>query len=428
MSKGTSLMPTTTATESVLAPPANLVAPRGRAVDVHHVPLPVDANKLPRPKRGEGGGHYQRILLNVRTGELRTHFVDWRVHVPVPSRGEDCTLWDAQHPGRLPNIEPYDATKPVPEVLVWYVDTWTGTDWPADDPTLTRRWVYMTRPEADEFAASLAPLAQHLLDHLFQVPGTGDLEWSAQSVAAVRALNAACGREHQGPGSVELSTAGMVDFGDAVVVSPDLLDGAWAELDDEALEDVADGLCRWAGYHNEDLKARFGRPYRDGSGSGLQVYGARSWVRAYRAREAGNRPVVDGVAWFARPERTLVGRVSADHSDDELGVLGRREQEVAAQQGVKLLGPERVMRSYRDELRRRIVTEDLPRAAAEVERLKRAKAARSGLLGQVMGWGDSRFYSGDNAKLGELAGMTRQGVGQLRNALTGESADDEAGA
>lgn len=387
------------------------------AVKVTHRPLPDDVELPPRPKRADGAGPYQRVLLDVRTGALSFFCADWRVHVPIPQAGDDRTLWDAQHPGSGPNIMVYNATKPVPTLLSFTIDTWATEDYPADDAP-TPAWVYMTRAQGEAFVASLAPLAQQLVDSLFRVAGTDDLEWSTESAAAVRAIYAACDRYHQGPRGVEVVKAATVNFGDAVAAVPELAQGAWAEMDDAGLDRAADAWTRGATNAYPQLKETFGEPYRDGGGIGLDVYGARSWLYAYRAHEADHRPVLGAAAWFAQKEHTLTGRVTANHDDDALTAFAKRERTAAANAGIKLVAIDRVVRAYRDELRARIVADELPRAAKAVEKLKDAKATRAGLLAQIIGWGDPRYHSDKDAELGRLAGVTRQWVNQLRATVT----------
>jgi hypothetical protein len=409
-------MPTTTAAPTV---------PRNTdAVQVVHVAIPDGVVLPPLPCREDRAGHYQKVLLNVRTGELSFFCTDWRVYVPFPEEGEDRTLWESQHPGASPQTSVGMATtRPVPNLLSFTIDTWTPIDGPAVVPPPTPAWVYMTREQGEAFVASLVPLAQQLVDNLFRVPGTDDLEWSAESAATVQAIYDACSRDQQGPREGDVSLEGMVNFAGAAEAVPELVKGEWAEMDDAALDSEADSLNRVAGRWHPQLKERFGRPYRDGSGTHLDVYGARSWLYAYRAHVA-EHPVLNAAAWFAQPDHTLTRRVTADHDNGALAEFADREREAAAREGVKLVGVERVIRAYRDDLRERILEDDLPRACEQVERLKRAKATRSGLLGQIIGWGDPRYHSNNDAELGRRAGLTRQAVNRLRKVLTDE---DDAG-
>ena len=385
-------------------------------------PTPTTAQLPPPPIQGDYAGNYQRALLNIRTGDLTFFCADWRIKLPIPRPGEDRTLWDEQHPGSIPDYSPGVATKPVPDLLVFHIDTWTNPDRDLTDLP-TPAWVYMTREQGDTFVASLAPLAQHLINNLFQVPGTNDLEWSAESVAAAKAIRTACGRNQQGPTNITMDTAGLVNFGDATTEAPEMIHAEWAELDNHALDDHAETLNRFAGLWHPQLKEKFGAPYRDGSGVGLNVYGARSWIYTYRAHEADNRPVVDATTWFTDPTHTL-GWVSANHDTEALATFVQQERTRAAQQGVKLVGVERIAHVYRDELRARIVEEDLNRAREAVERLQQAKATRAGLLAQIIGWQDCRYHSDNDAELGRRAGLTRQAVNQLRKAVTGEDPGD----
>jgi hypothetical protein len=248
--------------------------------------------------------------------------------------------------------------------------------------------------------------------------------WSAEAVAAARTINAACDRNHQGPPTVAAVPSGTVNFGDAVAALPEMVRAEWAEMGDAALDEIADSLNRIAYRWYPKLAERFGVPYRDGSGIGLEVFGVRSWLYAYRAHEAGRRPVVDAATWFAQPDHSLTRRVTADHDDDALAEFAASERTAAARARIKLVGIARVVRAYRDELRARILEEDLPRAREAVERLQRAKAGRAGLLGQIIGWGDKRYHSDNDAELGRRAGLTRQVVNQLRIKLADDGDAD----
>ncbi|QRP48630.1 hypothetical protein [Amycolatopsis sp. FDAARGOS 1241] len=261
---------------------------------VVHLPVPDGVELPPLPTQADFWvGHYQRVLLNVRTGELSFFCTDWRVHAPIRDRGADRAVWTSQYPGENPNSAVPAATQPIPELLMFFIDTWTRVDFPASAHPPTPAWVYLNREQGDAFVASLVPLAQQLVDNLFRVPGTDDLEWSAESVAAVRAIDAACSRYHQGPLGVELSLEGVVNFADAVAAAPGLVRREWAEMENTALDDAAEGLSRSAYHCDPQLRELFGKPYHDG-GIELNVYGARSWLYAYRAHEAGNRRRLPG--------------------------------------------------------------------------------------------------------------------------------------
>jgi hypothetical protein len=386
-------------------------------VQVAHVPIPDDVDLPPLPSRDDQAFHYQRVLLNVRTGQLSFFCSDWRVRVPAPKRGEDRSLWDSQHPGHNPITSVGFATKPVPEVLSFLIDTWTAFDRGEEDLP-TRPWVHMTREQGEAFVASLVPLAQQLVDNLFLVPGTDDLEWSAESAAVVRAISEACGRDHQGPDGVEVSTAGMVNFGDVVDTVPAMVRSNWANLNNTDLDDVADSLNRSTRTWYPVVTERFGKLSHDGTCMVLDVYGARSWLYAYRAHQAGNCTVADAAtAWFTNPDHTLTRRVMASHDDAALTELAAIECAAAAEQGIKLVGVEAVLRAYRDELRARILEVALPQAAATVKAGDKAKATRADLLKQIISWGDARFFSDNDAELGRQAGLTRQAVNLLRKQL-----------
>jgi hypothetical protein len=105
----------------------------------------------------------------------------------------------------------------------------------------------------------------------------------------------------------------MVNFADAVAAVPELVLGSWAEMDDDALNQSADALTRGAS-------------------------------NRYRAHEADHRAVLGAAAWFAQPKHTLTRRVTADHDDNALTALIDRERTAAANEGIKLVGIDRVDR------------------------------------------------------------------------------------
>jgi hypothetical protein len=107
----------------------------------------------------------------------------------------------------------------------------------------------------------------------------------------------------------------------------------------------------------------------------------------------------------------------ASHDDAALTELAAIECAAAAEQGIKLVGVEAVLRAYRDELRARILEVALPQAAATVKAGDKAKATRADLLKQIISWGDARFFSDNDAELGRQAGLTRQAVNLLRKQL-----------
>ncbi|MEV6900021.1 hypothetical protein [Amycolatopsis sp. NPDC051372] len=388
------------------------------AVEIVHIPVPEDVDLPPLPTQADSWvGHYQRVLLNVRTGEMSFFCADWRMYVPVLGDG-DRSVWKSQYPGESPINSMNAATRPIPELLMFFIDTWTRVDFPAAGRPSTPAWVYLTREQGDAFVASLVPPAQQLVDNLFRVPGTDDLEWSAESVAAVRLIDAACSRYHQGPRGVETSLEGMINCADAVAAVPGLVRGEWAEMQDTELDDAADVLSRSRYHLDSQLREELGRPCEEGSGIGLKVYGARAWLYAYRAHEADNRPILDAARWFAEPAHTLIGRMTADHDDEAVSVFAERERTAALRDGIKLVGAEAVAHAYRDELRSRLIDDELTQAREAVERLQRAKAARAALLAQIISWGDARYHSDNDAELGRRAGMTRQAVNHLRKALS----------
>ncbi|MFI8977130.1 hypothetical protein ACIGO9_29905 [Nocardia asteroides] len=383
-------------------------------MEVTHRRLPADVALPPLPTRRDGRvDRYQQVVLDIRTGELQFYCADWRVRLG-PRSHHNAAEWKAWFPGAIPPTSSLHTAGPVPDRLTFVIDTWTPVEEPRETEFPTPAWTYMAREQGEAFVASLVALAQQLVDGLFLVADTDDLEWSAESVAVAAAIGTACSRYHQGPHGVEVSRAGMVDAEELLAEFPGLIDEQWAEMDNETLDIHAKFLTTQAQFSCPEAVERFGRPR--GGQKVLEVFGARSWLYRYRAHHAGPRPVRSAEQWFAsRPARPLAGQISADFNDDDLAALAGRERESAARDGVTLVGVETFLRAWRDELRTRIVDIDLPRAAEAVQRLERAKAARAGLLGQIVGWADPRYNN--DAELGRRAGMTRQAVNKLRQTL-----------
>lgn len=141
------------------------------AVEVVHRPVPDGVELPPLPTQADRWvGHYQRVLLNVRTGELSFFCADWRVHAPIRDKGGDRAVWTSQYPGGGSDSSVHSATEPIPELLMFFIDTWTRADVPATARPATPVWTFMTREQGDAFVAALVPLAQQLVDNCSECP------------------------------------------------------------------------------------------------------------------------------------------------------------------------------------------------------------------------------------------------------------------
>lgn len=252
---------------------ARYAAPRVSVTPVTDVISPEPVPGRARP------GHYQGVLLDTRTGQLRFHESTehreprnpaWTAINDVP-RG----TWKRWNPGTLFVFNgPQQWFAPFPEELSWVIDSGV-----AELP-------YLGVAAANALLEEVVPVAQELLDGLFTAGG--DLDWSAASARAGRNIDRLLSR-HRKTAAPE-ADAELVDFAEIVsrfpqVYQPEKLRHPLGKLAKEC-EWVTRNLGSNKRWHQE-IKSEFGKPYSDGSGIGLQVLGVRAWYRTvYELRDA----------------------------------------------------------------------------------------------------------------------------------------------
>lgn len=353
-------------------------------------------------------GAYQHVLLNTVTGELSFHestqhrepwSPTWTAINDVPRE-----TWKRWHPGRLflPGSGADMWAEQVPELLSWTVDSgFTGHP-------------YLDVEAANALLELVAPYAQELLDGFFEAGG--ELDWSAASARAGRQLCRLTSRHREA--ALPEVDADLVDFAEIVqrfpqVYRPEMLR---LSLDKLTHECEVQTRCIGANEHwHQEVKKVFGRPYRDGSGVGLQVLGVRSWYRTV-LMNGDPRSARDFRDWDAEHGRLTASEITSETSDAALNTWIEREELHAAQQGVRLFGTKDAAHSHRARLRE----QDWDRLAvvgAECARLEKYLAERRQLVNRAIDWGH-----GDSDIAGR-ARISRQAVHKMRE-KTG--ADDPA--
>lgn len=344
-------------------------------------------------------GHYQSILLNVRTGELSFHEStqhrdpwnpDWKAINDVPRE-----IWKRWHPGTgFSGVGPHAWFEPVPELLSWIIDS--GVE----------ELPYLDVATANDLLTELVPYAQALLNGLFD---TGELDWSADAAHAGRQIRRLVTRHRSA--ADRTADADLVDYQTIVeqcpqVYEPELLDQPLSKLADRC-ESITRFLGRW---HSE-IKKLFGKPYSDASGIGLDVLGVRAWYRTV-IMNGDPRPPMDFTDYDGPRHRLDSSEITATTTDDELDTWAKRETRQAARElGVRLLGASDAAYAYRARLREQ-EWDRLAVFGAEVARLERelatARATRLDSIRRAITWG-----RGDSA-IADRAQMSKQAVNKIR--------------
>ncbi len=238
----------------------------------------------------EGMDRSSWVVLNVRTGVLR--FVAAESPATPPAETEPAESLPG-YQVRWGGAEQWSA--PVPDELRWrinYVSEGERT---------------LSAVEANALTASLVPTAQLLVDGLFKVGGTADLEWSAQSAAAMRAMMLQCAST-AGADIVELHEL-FVDYHQAVRRCPGLVRAEWClQLDDVHVDRWCEGATatQLSQPWRSTLRREFApfAPYE----APVQLFGARSWAYAYRGR--GGAVTESADLWFQRARRNVIRGVA----------------------------------------------------------------------------------------------------------------------
>ncbi|MBL1086827.1 hypothetical protein JK359_33520 [Streptomyces actinomycinicus] len=195
-------------------------------------------------------GHFQQIVLDLRTKDLFFHGEDWRVPREAQSRIPASGLFAPFH------------WLNVPDIIYWVIDSGIPV---AERP-------YLTVDEGNAFAHQLAPLAQTLLDHLLPVPGTDALDWSAESASAGRDIEAACTRYQHPPKGRRPE---LVNMSEAVKACPEIVRPEWAHYTDARLDDTAEYLNRCGLHHHPAIAQALGFGPQTPRAS---LVGTRAWL------------------------------------------------------------------------------------------------------------------------------------------------------
>ncbi|MFD8706858.1 hypothetical protein ACFV1W_30360 [Kitasatospora sp. NPDC059648] len=350
------------------------------------------------PPPGMGAGHYQRLQLDLVTGEFGFYCANWPQEEATRTRER----------GTASLIPSWNDWKFVPTQLYWVIDSGVI------------QLPYLNAAQGNALARRLLPLAEQLATNLQPVPGTDEWDWTAAAVRAAYEIERQVQRD---PSDFRGKTA--VDMGDAVAALPEIVDPGWAFKGDEDLDWDAGWLTRRLGVHSHGvLPTLLG--VTPAESHRFEVVGTRAWLYGYRQRRARERTVTDVSRWFQRPGRAIEGRVSPDLDEAGLQQLAEAEERAAAEEDVALVGNTLdALRAERDRARAVIVEQLLPeQGEAREKAIKQAAAARAlvkATLLQINGWGDPRYDN--NAELGRAARMSRQAVDQLFDA--DDNDDDE---
>jgi hypothetical protein len=273
-------MPHTTPASPLLPAAAGTpeVTVRRYAAPFVHI-TPVAEVISPAPAAGRHWpGHYQQVLLNTRTGELRLH--ESAEHLEpldlASTAASDVPreTWKRWHPGTLfTGTGPHQWFEPVPELLCWVIDSGV-TEFP-----------YLDAAGANHFLAAVLPEAQALLDGLCDV--AGELDWSAAAARSGRTIGRICSRNPLS--GHHLTDADLADYQEIIwhfpqVYRPDLL-----TLPPGKLADACETITRFLGneHWHPEIRKVFGTPSPDGTCVHLDVLGVRAWYQA-AARTAGS--------------------------------------------------------------------------------------------------------------------------------------------
>ncbi|WP_157420406.1 hypothetical protein [Actinomadura kijaniata] len=327
-------------------------------------------------------------MVHVRACEIYFHGADWR----KSDRGPEY------YPGELWGCTMLHR---VPDRMYWVIDS--GLE---ERP-------YLTCEQGNQLAQELAPLAAHLIDHLVPVPGTEDLDWSAEAASAAYDIARAMARRPLPPLG---RRPWLIDMDQAVRVYPELVDPTWADCTSQQLDEEAQFLTETALYRNRQILERLGNPevrepeYYSGEPA---LVGARAWLYGYRQAHLKGREPVEASRWW----QSRAVPITADTTDRELAAVAEAAQAEAARSGHHLTAPLDYLTQHRATLRQAVRAELEPiarRVKAAEQELRQARLARQAVLARVLSWGDPADRS--DTDLGRRAGMSRQAVYELRHA------------
>jgi hypothetical protein len=250
-----------------------VIVPRYAAPAVTVTPVTAVISPAPATDR-HAPGHYQSLLLDTRTGELRFHESTQHLEPLDLARTasgdvppETLARW---YPGTLftANGGPHTWFSPVPGLLRWVIDS----------GEYVRGRPYLDADNAGTLLRVAAPYAQDLLNGLFD---TGELDWSAAAVAAGQAVGGLCSRDGLGyPGK---EGEGLADYGDIVSRFPYVYRPELLTVPPDQLAGQCEPITRFLGsneHWHPEVKEAFGTPETESSYRALDVLGVRAWYRA----------------------------------------------------------------------------------------------------------------------------------------------------
>lgn len=366
----------------------------------------------PIPGRSKPG-HYQQVLLDTRTAELRFHESTEHLEPRDPAWTSTSDVprdtWRRWHPGKLFAFNgPHQWFEPVPELLCWVIDSGTPG------------WPYLDAAAANALLEEVLPVTQELLDGLFD--GGGDLDWSCRSARAGRNMNRLLSRDRKAAESE--ADAELVDFAEIADRFPQVYQPAYLRYPLEALAEACESVTRYIGsneHWHQEIKKVFGTPYSDGSGIGLQVLGVRCWYRTV-LMQGDPRPLREFADWDTEHARLAAGEITSTTTDAELARWADLEEEEAARLGWRLLGAQDAAISHRQRLREQewdrlavvsadiAVLEDEPALSADA--LEPKQAERLTLITSAISYGRS------DGEIAVRARMPRRTVLTLRETGT----------
>lgn len=357
------------------------------------------------PQHGRGHpGHYQRVVLNTRTGQLFFHEntehlepwnPQWRSRSDIPD--ETRQRWN---PGRMFLFRgPHQWFEPVPEQLAWIVDS----------GSFVPNRPYLDVEQANDLLTRIQPYAQQLITNLFLAGG--ELDWSRDSAVAGRQIARLCSREQQV--ATDPSTdADLVDYADIIARFPHRYQPRLLDLSLDRLADECEIITRFLGcnpaWHGPEIKKVFGKPYSDGSGIGLEILGARAW---YRTLLLGDDPrtAVEFAAWDQAHAHT--DQLTDTMTDPQLEAWVERCKTEATRNGLRLIGARDAGEAHRQQLREK-VWDALAVIGADIAELKRQletkTAQRRRLVQRATDW------NGSDSSIADRARMSRQAVHDIR--------------
>ncbi|MER6256271.1 hypothetical protein ABT224_33470 [Streptomyces sp. NPDC001584] len=338
---------------------------------------------------GGSVGHYQRIVLDTRARTIEFWCSPWHTAGPQPHRDPAYSRGD--------HFAPFHWTV-VPHIIGWAIDSGV------------KELPYLTAEQGNALAHRIAPLAQTLLDNLLAIPGTGEVDWSAEAASAGYDIEAACQRSPQAPSGRRPE---LINMAEAVAVLPQMVKGHWADATDQQLDDEAESITRYAfapAWHPElaDL-------FQVSGSSRRAVIGTRAWLYTYREQTSNDRRPLDAGRWFTRDGHTLAGRISADATDEALERFAQTEQQAATAEGFKLIGTLDVLKEHRRGEREHLFEELTVLGGirtAAVAKSRKAQAAVRARIMQIASW-EEKGMSDNQAELARRGAVSRQAVDKM---------------